>query len=94
MTDGFDVDLDLFKPHASIARPALHQEDAARRDTRQEGFGRRDLLTGPAQMRRLVDDELVIAHFVEGASQRRSAGRVNAVYDQFVSGHSSLTNPL
>jgi len=67
MTDGFDVDLDLFKPHASIACPALHQEDAARRDTRQEGFGRRDLLTGPAQMRRLVDDELVIAHLVEGA---------------------------
>ena len=90
MTDGFNIGLDLFKPHASVARPALHQEDAARRDTRQEGFGWRDLLTGAAEMGRFVDDELVIAHLVECAPRGRGAGRANAVDDQVVRGHASF----
>src|SRR5207245_905040 len=59
MTDGFDVDLDLLEAHVRVARPALHQQHAARGDARQERFGRRDLLTGATKVRRLVDDELV-----------------------------------
>src|SRR5205807_4119142 len=47
----------------------------------------RDLLAGPAQVRRLVDDELVVAHLVDGTPRGGGAGRVNAVYDELVAGH-------
>src|SRR2546423_13904147 len=61
MTDGFDVDLDLLKPDASIARPTLHQEHPTRANAGEERLRRRDLLTGPAQVRQLGDDEMVVA---------------------------------
>jgi hypothetical protein len=65
MTGRLDVDLDLLEAHARVTRFALHQEHPASRHARQERFGRRDLLTGSAQVRRLVDDELVVEVLAE-----------------------------
>src|ERR1700682_2323444 len=90
MTDGFDVDLDLLEAYAGVPRSTLDQQHAAGGDARQEGFGRGDLLTGPTEVRRLVDDELMIAHLVHRATWCRGAGGVNAVDDDFVAGHRVL----
>src|ERR1700674_896772 len=93
MTDGFDVDLDLFQTDAGVPRPTLHQQHAAGRDARQERFGRCDLLTGTAKVRRLIDDELMIAHLIEGTPRSGGAGGVNAGGDEVVSGHASSSPP-
>jgi hypothetical protein len=38
----------------------------------------------------LIDDELVVAHLVEGASRCRGADGVNAVDDELITGHGVL----
>jgi hypothetical protein len=87
MTDRLDVDLHLFKANAGVPRPALHQQHAAGGDAREKRLGRRDLLTRPAKVCRLVDHELVIAYLVDGAPGGGGAGGVHAVYDELVGGH-------
>src|SRR6202011_343142 len=89
LTGGLDVDLDLFQTDAGVAGPTLYQQHAAGGNARQERLGWCDLLTGPAKVRRLVDDELMIAHLIDGATRGRGAGGVNAVDDEVVSGHAS-----
>ena len=87
MPDRLDVDLDLFEANARVPRPALYQQHAAGRDAREKRLGRGDLLTGAAEMGRLIDDELMISHLVDGAPKGGGAGGVDAVYDELVSRH-------
>jgi hypothetical protein len=93
MPNRFDVDLDLLEADPGVPGTTLHQQHAAGGDAREERLGRGDLLAGPAEMRWLVDDELVSAHLVESAPRGRGAGGVNAVDDEFVSGHMHPTLP-
>ena len=71
MANGFEVHLDVVELDAGLPGTALDQENAARRHPGYEGVSRRDLYARTAKMRRLVDDELVVANLVDGAAGRR-----------------------
>ena len=70
MADCFEIDLDLIQSKLRIARPALHHQRSACRDTGQERIRRCDLLTRTTQMGWLIDHQLVVSDLVQGAPGR------------------------
>jgi hypothetical protein len=87
VADGFEADVDLVEPNPGITGTTLDQQDPAGRHPRQEGIGRRDLHAGPAEMRGLIDHELVVTHLVDGAARCGCAGGVDPIDDELVAGH-------
>jgi len=89
-TDPFDAGLDPIEANPSVPRAALHQQYPAGGNACQERFRRGDLLTRPAEVRRFVDHELVVADLVDGAPRGRRAAGPNPVNHEILTGHPSL----
>src|SRR2546429_8114802 len=67
VSSAFNGGLNSIQANAAVPRPPLHQQHAAGGNAREEGLRGRDLLPGAAEVRRLIDDELVGAHLIERA---------------------------